>query len=45
MPSKKFTYRERDNYIPKEIRKQHGIGEYAKTETTKKTTKKKATKK
>lgn len=47
MATRKFNYKERTDYFPKEVRKQYGLGEYAKSETktAKKSTGKKATKK
>lgn len=38
---KKVSYSEPADYIPKDIRKKMGLGEYAKKATTKKTSKKK----
>lgn len=41
MANKKVNYTEPKDYIPKELRKQYGLGEYAsKPKTTKKTVKK-----
>lgn len=40
MASKKSSYSEPKDFIPKEIRKKYGLGEYASNSTTKKTVKK-----
>ena len=43
MATKKVKYIEPEGYIPKELRKKYGLGEYAETKTdTKKTPAKKA---
>ena len=40
MADKKIKYKEPAGYIPKELRKKYGLGEYAEKETPKKETKK-----
>lgn len=41
MRNKKIIYSEPSDYIPKDLRKKYGLGEYAKPETPKKKTAKK----
>lgn len=43
MATKKVKYIEPAGYIPKELRKKYGLGEYAETNTDKKTDTKKTT--